>query len=137
MIRFIRNTLHPARYHGRLHGQRPPFFEGWYFKVVDATARHRLAFIPGIFWSGRPHSFVQVNDGERAAAHYNEYPVEAFWAAADRFEVHVGPNRFTHNEMTLLICLLYTSSRKGAKGQRRKDEKLTQSRKVRQAKKAS
>ena len=103
MIRFIRNTLHPARYHGRLHNQRPPFFEGWYFKVVDATARHRFAFIPGIFWSGRPHSFVQVNDGERAAAHYHEHPIEAFWAAEDRFEVHVGPNRFTHNEMTLLI----------------------------------
>ena len=103
MLRFLRNTLHPARYHGRLHDQRPPFFEGWYFKVVDATERHRFAFIPGIFWSGRHHAFVQVNDGERAAAHYHDYPVEAFWAAADRFEVHVGPNRFTHNEMTLLI----------------------------------
>ena len=103
MLRFLRNTLHPARYQGRLHNQRPPFFEGWYFKVIDATERHRFAFIPGIFWSGRPHSFVQVNDGERAAAHYHEYPIEAFWAAADRFEVHVGPNRFTHNEMTLMI----------------------------------
>ncbi len=103
MLRFLRNTLHPARYHGRLHNQRPPFFEGWYFKVIDATERHRFAFIPGIFWSGRSHSFVQVNDGEQAKAHYHDHPVEAFWAADDRFEVHVGPNRFTHNEMTLMI----------------------------------
>jgi len=50
MLRFLRNTLHPARYHGRLRDQRPPFFEGWYFKVVDATERHRFAFIPGVSW---------------------------------------------------------------------------------------
>ena len=102
MLRFVRNTLHPARYHGRLRGQRPPFFEGWYFKVVDATGQHRLAVIPGIFWSGAPHAFVQVLDAA-AEAHYHRYPVEAFWAAPDRFDVHVGPCRFSHNAMTLVI----------------------------------
>ena len=102
MLRFVRNTLHPARYHGRLRGQRPPFFEGWYFKDVDATGQHRLAVIPGIFWSGEPHAFVQVLDAA-AEAHYHRYPVEAFWAAPDRFDVHVGPCRFSHNTMTLLI----------------------------------
>lgn len=103
MIRFLRNILHPARYHGRLRGQRPPFFEGWYFKIIDPTQRHRFAVIPGIFWSGRPHAFVQVLDGATGVAHYVEYPTDAFWAADDRFEVHVGPNRFTHNAMTLVI----------------------------------
>ncbi len=103
MLRFLRNTLHPARYHGRLRNQRPPFFEGWYFKVVDATERHRFAFIPGVSWGERSHAFVQVLDGVNASARYHEYPLETFWAAADRFEAHVGPNRFNHNEMTLLI----------------------------------
>ena len=103
MLRFLRNTLHPARYHGRLRQQRPPFFEGWYFKSVDATERHRFAFIPGISWGERSHAFVQVLDGANAATYYHEYPIESFWAADDRFEVHVGPNRFTHNEMSLLI----------------------------------
>ena len=103
MRRFLRNTLHPARYHGRLHGQRPPFFEGWYFKVVDATEQHRFTFIPGVFWSSRPHAFIQVLDGVTGAAHYHEFPVELFWAADDRFEVHVGGSRFTVNEMTLAL----------------------------------
>lgn len=103
MLRYLRNVLHPARYHGQLRGQRPPFFEGWYFKSVDATGHHRLSIIPGIIWSERPHAFIQVLDGAAGTAHYHEYPVEAFWAAEDRFEVHVGPSRFRHNEMTLLI----------------------------------
>lgn len=103
MLRYLRNALHPARYHGRLRGQRAPFFEGWYFKVVDAAERHFFAIIPGIFWSGRPHAFVQVLDGGSSLAYYHEYPVESFWAAEDRFDVHVAGSRFTHNEMTLLI----------------------------------
>ena len=103
MFRFLRNTLHPARYHGRLRDQKAPFFEGWYFKVVEPTGRYRFAFIPGVSWGKRSHAFVQVLDGANARAGYHEYPLETFWAAADRFEVHVGPNRFTHNEMTLLI----------------------------------
>ena len=103
MFRFLRRALHPARYHGRLRGQRPPFFEGWYFKVVDATGRHRLAIVPGVFWSGRPHSFVQVLDGANGVAHYHRFPVESFWAAEDRFDVHIAGNRFTLNEIDLLI----------------------------------
>ena len=43
MRRFLRNLLHPDRYHGRLRGQKPPFFEGWYFKCVDKTEQHRFA----------------------------------------------------------------------------------------------
>ena len=103
MLRFIRNTLHPARYHGRLRGQRSPFFEGWYFKIVDASEQHRYTFIPGVFWSSRPHAFIQVLDGVAGVAHYHEFPVDLFWAAGDRFEVHIGGSRFNTNEMTLAL----------------------------------
>jgi hypothetical protein len=103
VLHFLRNVLHPARYHGRLQGQRPPFFEGWYFKVVDATECHCFAFIPGIFWSGRPHAFIQVLDGASGTAAYHEFPTEQFWAAGDRFEVCVGDSRFDHHEMTLRV----------------------------------
>lgn len=41
MIRWLRSTLHPAVYHG--HGKEPPFFEGWYYKLVDASEHHRQA----------------------------------------------------------------------------------------------
>lgn len=103
MLGSLRATLHPARYHGLQFGERPPFFEGWYYKIVDASEQFRFAIIPGIFWSSRPHSFIQVLDGISGETTYHTYPVEAFWPAGDRFEIHVGPSRFTLNEIDLLI----------------------------------
>ena len=75
MIRRLRSTLHPAAYHGR--GKKPPFFEGWYYKLVDATERHRYAVIPGIFVgddAGRHHAFVQVLDGATGQSTYHCCP---------------------------------------------------------------
>lgn len=103
MIRFLRTTLHPNRFHGRIPGQKPPFFEGWYYKLIDATRQRRYAIIPGVFLSEDPHAFVQVLDGMTGQTTYHRYGVDEFWAAADAFEVHVGPNRFNANGLTLLI----------------------------------
>ena len=36
--------INPDLYHG--HDQYTNFFEGWYFKIVDATATYALALIP-------------------------------------------------------------------------------------------
>ena len=83
MIRFLRSTLHPAAYHG--HGKKPPFFEGWYYKIVDALGEHSYAIIPGVFLSDDPernHAFVQVLDGTTGSSTYHRYPGEEFWAAA-------------------------------------------------------
>lgn len=104
MIRWLRSTLHPAAYHGR--GKTPPFFEGWYFKLVDATEQHRYAVIPGIFMSddaGRHHAFVQVLDGATGRSTYHRYPADEFRAAEEELEVRIGPNRFTEGEMSLEI----------------------------------
>ena len=60
----LRLTWRPECYHG--DGKRPPFFEGWYFKLVDAVARQRFAVIPGVFLADEPgasHSFIQTLDG--------------------------------------------------------------------------
>jgi tocopherol cyclase len=95
--------MNPERYHGKLGDQRAPFFEGWYYKIIDASEKHRYAFIPGIFWSGQPHSFVQVLDGGAAEASYHEFPTDAFWAAEDSFDIRVDDNRFSGQEMLLRI----------------------------------
>lgn len=73
------------------------YFEGWYFKCVDAGAEHAVALIPGISLPADgvgAHAFVQLI---RAGGHtvYWEYPADEFRFAADRFEIEVGPNRFT------------------------------------------
>lgn len=101
---FSPTLFHPERYHG--HRRRPPFFEGWYFKLVDESETQRYAVIPGIFLSKDPdrhHAFVQVLDGSTGEATYHRYPAEEFRAATDRFDVQIGPNRFSNQELVLDI----------------------------------
>lgn len=102
---FVRQTLKPAAYHG--HEKEPPFFEGWYFKLVDASGQHRYAVIPGIFLSDDPtrhHAFVQVLDGVTGRSTYHTYPPENFWTAEDTFDIRLGPNHFTSESLRLEIA---------------------------------
>ncbi|MGD2177204.1 MAG: tocopherol cyclase family protein [Anaerolineae bacterium] len=104
MIRWLRQVLHPAWYQGR--GKKPPYFEGWYYKLIDSSEQLRLAVIPGIFRSADPeesHAFVQVLDGASGKATYHEYAVEAFQAAERTLDIQVGPNRFTLEQISLHI----------------------------------
>lgn len=105
LINRLTLSLHPERYHGQ--GQQAPFFEGWYFKLIDAAEQQRYAIIPGISLAKGgigPHAFVQVFDGVRGQAAYTIYPLGEFWAAANEFTVHIGPNRFTRDAITLDIA---------------------------------
>ncbi len=106
MFDFLRSTLHPEGYHGR--GQRPPFFEGWYFKLIDATEQHRYAIIPGFSLSDRggehPHAFIQVLDGLSGKTAYHVYPIEDFYGARERLDVRIGPNHFTDSHLELNIA---------------------------------
>lgn len=100
----LRSIWRPALYHGR--GKQPPFFEGWYFKLVDAGEQHRYAVIPGVFIGREPgasHAFVQTLDGATGRTAYHRYPFEAFQAARDEFDIRVGPNRFRADRIELDI----------------------------------
>lgn len=101
LAQFIRSTLDPALYHG--HYQQPPFFEGWYFKLVNPDASRRYAIIPGVFLGEDGHSFVQVLDGGKVTSAYHRYPLEEFWASKESFDLRVGPNRFTLAQIDLAI----------------------------------
>ncbi len=101
---YLQLNLHPERYHG--YGKRSPFFEGWYFKVIDATEKRRYAIIPGVSLADKgigPHAFIQVFDGVCAEASYAIYPLGEFRAATDAFVIHIGPNRITRDAITLNI----------------------------------
>ena len=103
--RWIQRTLHPAWYQGR--GQSPPYFEGWYFKIVDPTETYRYAIIAAIFKTSgaeQPHAFVQINDAVRERMTYLRYPVTAFRAAQKRFAVQIGPHTFSDAAMALNIA---------------------------------
>ncbi|MFN8379345.1 MAG: tocopherol cyclase family protein [Anaerolineae bacterium] len=105
LTRWIDQTLHPEWYHGE--AKQPPFFEGWYFKLVSPDRRLRYAIIPGIFLSHDPqrhHAFVQVFDGVRGHATYHRYPASAFQAQAGAFDIRIGPSRFTRTGIELHIA---------------------------------
>ena len=100
----LRTLWKPALYHG--DGARPPFFEGWYFKLVDATEAHRYAVIPGVFIGRDPassHAFVQTLDGAAGRTTYHRYPFDAFRADPREFDIRVGPNRFRLDRIALDI----------------------------------
>ncbi len=96
----LTKVWHPAYYQNG--GTRRGYFEGWYFKVVDATCPQTLAIIPGVSIepTGRRHAFVQViqDDG---SAHWFDLPWESFSSAQDHFEIHVGACTFTDREIVL------------------------------------
>ena len=60
--------------------------------------------IPGVFLSAdksKQHAFVQVLDGKTGEATYHSYPLQKFWAARDKLDVRIGPNRFTADYLAL------------------------------------
>lgn len=95
MFTKLRAIWQPAMYHG--HGKKSGFFEGWYFKFVDAAERHVHAVIPGVFLGkdrSTSHAFVQVLDGLSGHSTYHRYPLEQFAASDREFDLRVGPNHF-------------------------------------------
>lgn len=88
-------------YHG--HNAKPPFFEGWYFKLITADETQRYAVIPGVILGDDAHSFVQVLEGVHGETAYYRYPLEEFWASEREFELKIGPNQFNLNQIRLAL----------------------------------
>ncbi len=104
MFKTIKTTLNPACYHG--FGKKAPFFEGWYFKLIDATGKKRLAVIPGIFLSNdstNSQAFVQIFDGSSGEVRFLEYPTTSFQSANGIFDISIGNNRFSSDTIKLDI----------------------------------
>lgn len=97
----LQTTLNPGVYHGL--NKKPPFFEGWYFKLVSADERYKIALIPGIILGQDAHSFVQVLDGVDGTTAYLKFPVADFTADDRHFAIEIGENQF--NESQLRVAL--------------------------------
>ena len=70
----IRAILNPSTYHGA--HQKPPFFEGCYFKMVSVDEKHKIAIIPGVILGNDAHAFVQVIDGSDGSTEYFTFPID-------------------------------------------------------------
>ena len=97
----VTGVLHPEGFHG--DSVTSSYFEGWYVKLVTSDRHARFAVIPGVFLDpqGGGEAFVQVLDGSTGESWYHRYDIGEFGADDDRFNVRVGPNRFTAHGVVL------------------------------------
>lgn len=97
----IKSLFDPTMYQG--WGNTRRYFEGWYFKIVNAPESKAFAFIPGIAMdeSGNSHAFIQVLDGKEKRSEYFSFDARSFIPSDERFEVSIGNNRFTSGSMKL------------------------------------
>ncbi|MCG2807081.1 MAG: tocopherol cyclase family protein [Coriobacteriia bacterium] len=97
-----RRIWNPAMYQGGAVTRR--YFEGWYFKQVDAAEERVVAIIPGVAYSpdgSASHAFVQLvpSGGE---AHYFAFPIESFsFDPNDPFSIRIAGNTFSRSGMAL------------------------------------
>lgn len=92
---------HPDAYHGP--GARRPYFEGWYYKLVNSTGSRTLALIPGIHLGrekAHSHSFLQVLDGQGLRCSYSRLSPESF-SFREPFSIQVGENRFSREGISV------------------------------------
>ncbi len=97
----LRSTLNPGVYHG--FNKKPPFFEGWYYKLVSADEKHKLAIIPGVILGQDKHAFIQVLDGVEGTTAYTKFPLAEFRAEERRFAIQIGENRFDESHVSLAL----------------------------------
>ena len=101
MINNAHAIFHPEQFQGR--GKTNRYFEGWYYKVVNADETEAIAFIPGIAMdvNGNQHAFVQVLDGIRRTAEYHTFDASEFHPRKGKFEIHLAGNFFSGTTLQL------------------------------------
>jgi hypothetical protein len=81
------------------------YFEGWYFKIVDASEANTLAVIPGVsYGDSSANAFIQVFNESEASYHYHTFGIEDFRSSFPEFEIAIGSNVFRRDGMELHIC---------------------------------
>jgi tocopherol cyclase len=93
------------------------YFEGWYFKLVDAEGIRPYAIIPGVFLGADAHTFIQVLDGRDGTSAYHRFPLSEFYASQDSFDIRIGRSRFTRSGIILDIDAGETSAQNRVKGE--------------------
>lgn len=103
-MRYTRQTKrkNPVYFQGRLEGSN--YFEGWYFKQVDQTGKHTIAFIPGISLDHDDrHCFIQVIVSPEVKTYYYRFPIEAFKVQNEPFKITIADNVFTLTRIQIAL----------------------------------
>lgn len=118
MFSRLKRIWQPEQYHFHHVMKRGgTYFEGWYFKLVDAHGKRPYAIIPGVFLGADAHTFIQVLDGHDGTSDYHRFPLREFHASRDSFNVSIGRSRFTRSKISLDIDTGETTAQKRVKGE--------------------
>lgn len=99
LIRKLHRIYRPSVYQGR---RRPEgYFEGWYFKLVNADGDQVWSLIPGVSFSHDPHSFIQLIHASSRITHYLRFPLNAFGWKRRRFHISIGQAIFSERGIEL------------------------------------
>ena len=101
MFKKLHSFFNPEQFQG--WGKTKKYFEGWYFKVVNADESKAFAFIPGIAMdeAGNKQAFIQVLDGKKKTAVYHRFDFSSFLPTAKKFLVYIESNSFSENRLRL------------------------------------
>lgn len=97
----LKSTMNPGTYHGV--NQSPPFYEGWYFKLVSADQQHKLAIIPGVILGKDEHAFIQVIDGSDGSTSYAPFALSEFQPNFPQFDFKLGASSFNGKRIHLNV----------------------------------
>lgn len=97
----LQALFNAEQYHG--WGKTKRYFEGWYYKVINAAEDKAFAFIPGIAMdeNGEQQAFIQVLDGRKLTAVYHKFDIQEFIPQAGKFEVDIAKNHFQRDKIQL------------------------------------
>lgn len=103
MINRFRAFFNPEQFQG--WGKKRKYFEGWYYKIVNASETKAFAIIPGIAIDdkGNKHAFIQVLDGKERTSAYTRFPGNRFIPQSGSLDISIEKNRFTENSLLLAL----------------------------------
>lgn len=101
LIQKLQALFHPEQYHG--WGKTKRYFEGWYYKIINASEDKAFAIIPGIAMDekGEKQAFIQVLDGKKLTAEYFKFDAIEFKIKSGKIELELEDNLFTQERVQL------------------------------------
>lgn len=100
-IRRVQAFFNPEQFQG--WGKKRKYFEGWYYKVVNASEDRVFAIIPGIAMDekGNRQAFIQVLDGKKKTAVYHRFDDTLFRPRAGKLFIEIDRNSFSEAHLRL------------------------------------
>lgn len=101
MFKRLHAFFNPEEFQG--WNKKRKYFEGWYFKIVNAAETQAFAIIPGIAMNehGKKQAFIQLLDGKKKTAVYHKFDAALFVPAPKQFFISVDSNRFSETGLLL------------------------------------